>query len=273
LRAKFIRRLASGVVYRFRQWLFRPNTIKLSVSGEVIDFFIGDMFGKEVYSAKHDFNEEFNWIKRYGIRENDVVVDCGANHGLSTVLFARWAGPRGEVHAFEPLSHNVSILERNLLINGIKNVVVHREALGAQNGEATISLHPNASIVTVAEGTPTERVPLARLDDFPLSKPIAFLKIDVEGFETEVLRGARRILGTAPRLDLEIHVFLFTDKVDRLREIFSLIPVERYAIDIQHEFEGSITRFDPVRDSPEALSTRYVIHLFCREATKRESLR
>lgn len=126
-----------------------------------------------------------------------TVIDVGANIGLSTILLARMAA---RVIAYEPSPPNVAFLRRNLDLNGITNVEVRAAAASSEPG--TLRFHVaqfGAGSHVVASGhvsgatIPTVDVPAVRLDDeaFP---PIAFIKIDAEGHEPDVLAGARGLL-------------------------------------------------------------------------------
>jgi FkbM family methyltransferase len=265
-RMKLLKRIRSSIAGRYKQWTFRPYVIERQILGERIQFLVGDLFGESWYGPHHDLSREYEWIKSNGIRPGDVVADCGANHGFSTTLFARWTGPQGKVYAFEPYSHNMTILKKNLQLNGIKNVICHQAAAGAQAGSVAIFAHPNAAVVT----NPKEprrmkqvQVPLVTLDDVVTSKSVDFLKIDVEGFELEVLKGARRIMALAPRLDIELHVAFYKNKESELRELFDLIDMNRYAAHVQVAVDGSIVPFQKDRHTFEVLSKCEVVHLFC----------
>lgn len=257
------RSLFARIMGRWRNWTFRPAVIDRKVVGEEIRFYIGDLFGKGWYGPQHEPWPELEWIKRSGIRAGDVVLDCGANHGFTTVLFARWTGPAGHVYAFEPSAHNVAILERNLQLNRITNATVRPVAVGAENGSALITNISNAAVV---QGSGAQRdvceVPLRRLDDEVPEGPVNFLKIDVEGLELQVLRGASRILSQRPRIALELHVFAYEDKVRELSEIFALLPLAAMHSEIQLSADGPIIKMNAEEHSPEKLQGLKLVHLF-----------
>jgi len=130
----------------------------------------------------------------------DVLADVGANAGLYTLWGARRVGPGGRVHAFEPYSRARETLSRNLRRNGFENVDVVPAAVSANDGVVTLvadsrdsgltsryARHPGVSLV----------VPAITLDAYFAARRMPrLLKIDVEGMEAEVLRGARRVLGS-----------------------------------------------------------------------------
>jgi len=75
---------------------------------------------------------ELEWCRQH-IKPGFTIVDCGAHHGLMTMLFSRWAGQTGTVVAYEPLSDNVSTLRGNLKLNSIANVIIRPIGLGDKN--------------------------------------------------------------------------------------------------------------------------------------------
>jgi|HubBroStandDraft_3_1064219.scaffolds.fasta_scaffold10038_4 FkbM family methyltransferase len=131
------------------------------------------------------------------------VADVGANVGYYLLLIERAVGPAGRVSCFEPDPDNLRELRRNVEANGFANVEVVAAAAGASDGETALRRGINAAIAAAGGGDVT--VPLVRLDS-ALDGPLDFLKIDVEGYEGQVLAGARRILAERqPTLFLEIH--------------------------------------------------------------------
>jgi FkbM family methyltransferase len=144
------------------------------------------------------------------LEPGDVFADVGANLGLYALWGARRVGPTGSVVAFEPVPETRARLERNLALNGFRNVEVVAAGVGAEAGEITLYRHPVASGVASryevqASGRPID-VPVTTLDDAFATRPRPRLvKVDVEGMELEVLRGARALLGgdDPPALVLE----------------------------------------------------------------------
>ena len=153
-----------------------------------------------------------------------VILDVGANIGVHTLFFSSIAGPRGKVHAFEAQRIVFQMLMGNLALNSIENVFGHGLALGRAPG--TLKLPPvdysrpwNFGGMSLATESPepqfrhgtaehaaadkNEIIPLITLDSLNLDR-VDFIKIDVEGMEEDVLRGAARTLDiTRPLMQLE----------------------------------------------------------------------
>lgn len=142
------------------------------------------------------WREEEELILGY-LRTGDTYIDVGANVGLLTLLAARRVGASGSVIAIEPHPRTFGFLRENVRLNGLTQVQPIHAAAGNSIGATYISdfraddmnhLNANAGI----------KVPLITLDSLNLTRRVALLKTDTEGFEPFVFEGARDLL---PRVD------------------------------------------------------------------------
>lgn len=137
-----------------------------------------------------------------------VALDVGANVGGYALLLGAWVRPGGRVYAFEPAPDAFSGLERHVALNGLGGVVVPvRAAAAGATGTARLAAD-GASGANRLGGEGVEVATVA-LDDFCAREGIrpAVIKIDVEGAELEVLRGARRTIRAAgPGLTLLVEM-------------------------------------------------------------------
>ncbi len=128
----------------------------------------------------------------------DCFLDVGANVGAYTLLGARLVGPTGTVIAVEPAPGTLFALHTTIGINGIGNIVdLHECALGAQSGRAFLHLgrtSGHSSLLHIPGGT-AERVEIAVATgtDILGNEVPTLIKIDVEGWELEVLDGLRAV--------------------------------------------------------------------------------
>jgi FkbM family methyltransferase len=153
-------------------------------------------------------NQECRFVERV-LRPGMIVLDIGAHHGYYTLLASTKVGPTGRVISFEPSPRERDFLLRHLWMNRCENVVVESAALGNDPGMAEFF---------VVEGTesgcnslrppnvdkPVEicRVQVHRWDQYAERESVGqldFVKLDAEGGELEILRGAERMLEQAPR--------------------------------------------------------------------------
>jgi FkbM family methyltransferase len=152
-------------------------------------------------------------------RAGEVFVDVGANVGLYSVPVARRVGPAGRVLALEPCPPTAAKLRENIRRNGQENVEVIATAASDKAGKATFHVFPEGMDVYNSlgaarrpEGASTETI---EVDTLPLDdlcaqrgvERVGILKVDVEGAEELVVRGARRLLADSPDLRVLLELY------------------------------------------------------------------
>ncbi|HEX4169366.1 MAG TPA: FkbM family methyltransferase [Bryobacteraceae bacterium] len=134
------------------------------------------------------------------IRPGMTIIDIGANQGLYALLFSELVGASGRVLAFEPEPDMFAALTRNCEVNSAFNVECFQFALGARNTRATLTrslVHAGDNRIAAADSRKITRaidIKVAPLDEVIGDKSVDFIKMDVQGWELEVLRGMRRTL-------------------------------------------------------------------------------
>ena len=143
------------------------------------------------------------------VRKGDVVLDVGANMGLTARIFSRLVGPGGKVFAFEPDPKTAELLRHN--VRHFPQCVVTTAAVSEKPGQATFHVHPTSiagsSLVSFKDCQDTITVPCVSMDQFIEDNKIgriALVKIDVEGGESLVLKGFSKTLQQSPKLPLII---------------------------------------------------------------------
>jgi FkbM family methyltransferase len=151
---------------------------------------------------------ELSFVRKF-LQTGMTVLDLGAHHGLYTLLASKLVGSRGRVIAFEPSPRERRALQLHLILNQCKNVDVQELALSDEDKESDLyvveawasgcnSLRPPE---VPARTTPV-RVHVARLDSWLLGRKMVhvdFIKMDVEGGELSLLKGAEKFLKRRPR--------------------------------------------------------------------------
>lgn len=223
------------------------------------DFLIGDAEGKEWYDSapqdtKEPLNLEFKFIKTL-TKPGDIVFECGTHHGLTAMLLSKWVGETGKVISFEINQKNAQIALKNLELNQIDNVIIEQKGLGSIEGKSKIFDKSNSSVapsnvISLAWFKNfiygTSEAEIISLDSYSRTQGIkpTFLKIDVEGYESEVLKGATEILQTLPKLEIEIHTEILARYGTSVKEIFELINIDRYQTWVQWDDESEPKPFD-----------------------------
>jgi FkbM family methyltransferase len=140
---------------------------------------------------------------RTTLRPGDHVLDLGAHIGFFAVHMAALVGAAGSVTAFEPFEENASLLERSIHENRFEQRLrLERAAVSKTSGTirltfATETLNSGGAFIVhdmVPAGHAVRSVRVVALDDLPLTRPIAFVKMDVEGAEPLALEGATRLV-------------------------------------------------------------------------------
>jgi FkbM family methyltransferase len=203
------------------------------------------------------------WFLHNHTPQDAICYDVGANLGYHSLIMARRA-VAGRVFAFEPLPELCKVFQQNCAINGITNVHVLQQAIGASTCKVTME-----ETITVGQarlhpiGGPAERnrelfeCNAVALDDFVAegNPPPSLIKIDVEGAELDVLRGGRKTIGLhQPAILLETH------GADLARDVYDFFMLFNYEVFV-------------VADSLQAVTTRDMMpanmnegHVFARPA-------
>jgi FkbM family methyltransferase len=171
-----------------------------NVFGTKVSLDLADHVQRMVYLGCFE-REETNLMRRE-LKPGMTFVDIGANCGYFTYLAAARVGASGRVLAVEPSPRVADILEAALRENNLANVTLARTALGRTSGELTLYVPPealanHAPTAIATPGWSPIAVPVRTLDDLLDEQRIDrvdVLKVDVEGYEGEVLRGAERSL-------------------------------------------------------------------------------
>jgi FkbM family methyltransferase len=240
---------------------FRPYILDKVVDGFNLKFYIGDVIGEEWYGGEYDIEKtpELKWIKEH-TKEGDVIIDCGAHHGMFGFLCSKWVGETGKVIGFEALPQNAEIAKKNIELNQIKNFEIRFEALGSVNSMSNLTVSAN-EVVIEKGGKDLIEVKMVTLDEALSDQNPTFLKIDVEGYEIEVLKGAKRVLSNLPKLDIEIHNNRFGCDPESVKEILQLIHSENYELYFQFESEDVIKQDEKIHNC-EYISSFNRVHLF-----------
>lgn len=140
------------------------------------------------------------------VQPGDALWDIGAHKGFVTLAGSRMVGPLGAVVAIEPALDNLRFLERHIAWNGVHNVRVVAAAVSDRVGSSNIG-GPGSSIA-FRLGRGTQEVAVSTVELLAVKSGLGrptVMKIDVEGEEAAVLRGAKRLLGTDQAILVSTH--------------------------------------------------------------------
>lgn len=188
------------------------------INGSMISLDISEKTQRSIYSAKVYERNLTRFVVAH-LTGGDTFIDIGANVGYFTLLAAQAVGSAGRVVACEPEHENFKLLERNIELNHYENVTPLRVAIGEGDGEVTLNINPlnrgGNSVLPFNEyhsgkhyykkddierrfgPALQQRVPIKSLDGLISENQLAhikIIKIDVEGYEEAVIKGAENIL-------------------------------------------------------------------------------
>lgn len=196
------------------------------------------------------FEDEIRFVRRW-LQRGMRAVDVGANIGVYTVAMAQAVGSSGRVWAFEPTPAAADYLQRSLGLNGFENVIVSRAAVSDREGTVAFSVGNHSELNAVAKPgsagsdiVPVRAVTLDRMATEHGWTTMDLIKLDVEGHESEAIRGGARFLASAsPVLMVEIKAGdrVNLDVLDLVMEmgydVYRLLPGPLMLTPFDHRFE------------------------------------
>lgn len=190
-------------INRYGEWRYpehRPQVRQTRINGFEILVLANEEVGRRILLHRSYEARDAELFKRV-VRPDDICAEIGANTGYYAFLMASLA-TRGQVHAFEPSPLSFHLLGAGACLNGFSRLVANQAAVCADSGVRSFSVATDGAYASLR---PTGRKPEAqsvqveavRLDTYlDACKLPGFdvMKIDVEGAELEVLRGASSLL-------------------------------------------------------------------------------
>jgi len=217
----------------------------LSKYKQVLRNLLGDRYATWIHASRFAYllsftdklykEIDFQLLEHFSLRES-VVVDVGANSANWTIVLSKQVGRNGKVYAFEADPYYADVTEKTIKLFGIKNVLFFSFGLSDKPDVLPLKILDNGIRVAGTSHfvsnksdhgvTLVQVYPLDTLiDSHPSLLKTSFIKCDVEGFESRVFRGAKRILETArPVVVSEMN----QDSQENTKEVFNLFKTLNY---------------------------------------------
>ena len=178
----------------------------------------------EWYGRSSIFNFDFIVESFLGMHKDArTIYDIGGHHGVWAAYYSLICGPTGRVYTFEPSILNVECSALLLLINSVENVVNIPFGVGERSGVER--MRQTGILVDFID----HDIGLLRFDH-AFWEPADFIKIDIEGFEYELMRSFGRLFDFCQNVHLELHIPHLEKRGIDYREIYALIPFEKLRV-------------------------------------------
>lgn len=156
--------------------------------------------GRQIFAFREDYEPELAYLESL-LSPGKTFIDVGANLGIYTLVASRIVGEAGRVLAFEPSAQSFPLLRQNIALNGLRNVLALPVALSQKTGTAQLFSAPDPSGNSFGKDPlfngEIEEVVTDTLDNVlrrAFVREVDVIKMDVQGAEELVLRGASRLL-------------------------------------------------------------------------------
>jgi FkbM family methyltransferase len=189
-------------------------------------------------------------IERFTPKEGDVVIDIGAHIGRYTIIGAKRVGTNGKVVAIEANPSNFEMLNRNIKLNQLTNIISLNNAVYSKETKIKLYLPGEELGHTIYNTVMSDRaknedkfveVSANTLDYFLQLKGITdvnWIKIDVEGAEFEVLKGATNVLSKSKDIALLIEIHNLSGGTNLYRPILEFLRLYNFKIEFEKSHDG-----------------------------------
>ncbi len=174
--------------------------------------------------------------------DNNVIIDLGANVGYYTLKLSQ-KNKNCKIIAVEPDPNTFKILSKNCKLNNLENVTLHNIAISEENGNVKLfksETHSGTSSILSKSDSKNESILIKSLtlDNFLGNsyKKIDWLKIDVEGSELFVLKGASNTLKITSKIIIELHEEILNQNNQSSKEIIDILTNNNFKITTFNEY-------------------------------------
>lgn len=186
------------------------------------------------------YEDEIGKLIKISLTEGDTAIDIGGNIGLQSLRMSSCVGTTGKVFAFEPLNYLQEKFKKNMALNKANNVTLFPFALSDQQDELDLMINKNQwnqgtfSLSNKDSGPDAQRIVVKVADEISeiqLLNKISLIKIDVEGFEFQVLRGLKQTLQKhQPRIIFEYDSNYWAHTKQSIAECYEFLRSLNYTL-------------------------------------------
>lgn len=215
--------------------LKKPKLRAMELAGHSVQLPLLNEQGVEWYGTVSPEACDFTGEHNLGLHEDaKVIYDFGGHQGVWAIYYALLVGPAGRVYSFEPSLINIEVSSMLFLINSVDNIVNFAAAVGAGDAESSGA---GDMLIDFVSADAFEIVNLRNL----CWDRADFLKMDIEGFEYDVITKNPWVFDLATNFHIEVHIpHLERRKLD-YKKIMELIPFDQFDV-FNHVAEKPVNR-------------------------------
>jgi len=192
-------RMLAGLLSRYQKALGKPTRVTKEINGITYELDLTQVIDSSLYYSG-SFEPKSEAIMAHFLKAGMCALDIGANIGYHSLRMASLVAPGGQVHAIEPMSWAVARLTRNLQLNPqITNISIHHLALSDESLEKQEISFRASYRLDGRDELQSEKITMWKLDDFLQGQAVHkldFIKMDVDGYEGKIFKGARETILT-----------------------------------------------------------------------------
>ena len=237
-------------LYKVIKFLRLGNPVSLKISVPKYNYKVLCPIKKE--EIMHMTIREDHIIEHFTPKQGDVVVDIGAHMGRYTIIGAKRVGVQGKVVAIEANPSNFEMLNRNIKLNRLTNIISLNNAVYSKETKIKLYLPGEERGDTIYNTIISDRaknedkfveVSANTLDYLLQSKGIKheqvnWIKIDVEGAEFEVIKGASNVLSNSKDIALLIEIHNLKDSTNLYGPIIEFLKLYNFKIEFEKTYDG-----------------------------------
>jgi FkbM family methyltransferase len=237
---------------------YRERKVKHVYGGFPLSIWLTDPLAQGWYDRDQSELPEITLLKTGSLKQGARVFDLGAHQCVVAMMLSRIVGNGGQVVALEANPHNAEVGKRNRALNDIAQLKVLHGAAAKDPGTIDFGKGLNGTVVAGQADWGLQRVRAYSVDELAreFGRPDV-LFIDVEGFECEVLKGARETLREWPDVFIEVHTGCGLERFGGSREeILNTFPADHY---MRFATDGDSPKFLPFEDGSMLPAKRFFL--------------
>ena len=233
---------------RLSRWIKPSDEIKITLKNgitwlkneDIAIYTTADNFIEYAILSTGTYENEISKLINISLKPGFVALDIGGNIGIQSIRMSKCVGLGGKVYSFEPLNYLQAKFKKNIALNRCENITLFPLALSDTDGELTVNIDEHNwnqgtfNLQQPDSGSVPQKIAVKAgdgLNEVQSLERIDLIKIDVEGFEFQVLRGLKEALKKhQPRIIFEYDHHHWRDTAQSIADCFAFLTSLNYSV-------------------------------------------